>query len=176
MEPKKRIDELMFAFSTDPGSLNSYKGYLISPEPDGANQETYMQEFADYGRKVINGEVGSKGYIMVATDYGYHVMFYSVNFGADYKMDSLKTYLDAKCKDLLADGQTWEQFFADMQKDFDKFEETDNYLYALYSELVSTKITNATNRDYNDVLNEYVYDSDTAVVKYESRYEDLLGK
>jgi len=173
---EKRINELMFAFSTDPGSLNTYKGYLISPEPDGANSETYMQEFADYGRKVVNGEVGKNGYIMVATDYGYHVMFYSVRYDVGVQYANLKAYLDAECKDLLAEGQTWEQFFSEMQKDFDEFEETDNYLYTLYNELVSTKITNATNKDYNAILNEYVYDSETAVVKYESRYEDLLGK
>lgn len=171
---EKRINELMFAFSTDPGSLNTYKGYLISPQPDGANPETYMQEFADYGRKVVNGEVGKNGYIMVATDYGYHVMFYSVKYEVGVQYANLKAYLDAECKDLLAAGQTWEQFFSEMQKDFDEFEETDNYLYALYSELVSTKITNAANKDYNAILNEYVYDSEDAVIKYESRYADLL--
>ena len=171
---EKRINELLFAFSTDPGSLNTYKGYLISPEPDGSNSETYMQEFADYGRKVVNGEVGTNGYVMVATDYGYHVMFYSVKYQVGVQYANLVAYLNAECKELLAAGQEWQDVLSEMQKDFAEYEEKDNYLYALYSELVSTKITNATNKDYNAIINEYVHDSDNAVVKYESRYADLL--
>ncbi|MBE5749277.1 MAG: hypothetical protein E7346_00235 [Clostridiales bacterium] len=171
---KEKINELLFAFSTDPGSLNTYKGYLISPEPDGANAETYMQEFADYGRKVVNGEVGTNGYIMVATDYGYHVMFYSEKYVAGFEYADLETYLNKECADLKGEFADWAAVLKDMQDNWDGYENTDNYLYTLYSSLVSTKISDIINKDYNDMINEYVYGGNSAVVKYEDRYADLL--
>jgi electron transport complex protein RnfG len=171
---KEKINELLFAFSTDPGSLNTYKGYLISPEPDGANAETYMQEFADYGRKVVNGDVGTNGYIMVATDYGYHVMFYSEKYVAGFEYADLETYLNKECADLKGEFADWTAVLKDMQDNWDGYENTDNYLYTLYSSLVSTKISDLINKDYNDTINEYVYGEKSAVVKYEDRYADLL--
>ncbi len=170
----ERINELLFAYSTDGGSLNTYKGYAISPIPDASNTETYMQEFADYGRKVVNGEVGEKGYIMVATDYGYHIMFFSECYEAGSVYSDLTSYLNGECAEYLENGQTWAEYFNEMKAEWKDFEDTENYIYVLLSELVSTKISQTVTKEQNDILNTYVYGENSKVVKYADRYQDLL--
>ena len=90
----KRINELLFAFSTDPGSLNTYKGYLVSPEPEIGGTETYVKEFAKAGRLFLEKNLGDKSYVIVATQYGYHVLFFSQKLGADSNFDTLVKYLN----------------------------------------------------------------------------------
>jgi hypothetical protein len=83
-----KINELLFAFSTDPGSLNTFKGYAVKPIPEGTDPEEYVQEFADGARELL--EMGGTSYIIVATDNGYHIMFFSEVFNADYNFASLE--------------------------------------------------------------------------------------
>lgn len=167
-----KVNELLFAFSTDPGSLNTYKGYLISPTPDGANTETYKDEFAVYGRELL--ELGNNSYIMVATDYGYHIMFYSQKYAKGQAVYAdLDAYYDGECKALF-DGKTLEQYFAEMKADWSKWEETDNFVYALYSEIVAKRIELAVSNDDTEVLNTYVFGENSKVVKYEDRYAEWL--
>ncbi len=174
-EYEERINELLFAFSTDGGSLNTYKGYVISPVPDGSNQETYMQEFADYGRKVVNGEYGEKGYVMVATDYGYHIMFFSEAYSDGVIYDSLDAFLKGECEKFLDGDETWEDYFKDMQDNWTEFEDTTNYLYVLYNKLVSAEINDVVTKYQENLKNTYIYGENSKVVKYESRYADLMG-
>ncbi len=167
-----KVNELLFAFSTDPGSLNTYKGYLISPTPDGANAETYKDEFAVYGRELLN--LGNNSYIAVATDYGYHIMFYSQKYAKGQTVYAdLDAYYNGECKDLFA-GKTLEQYFAEMQSDWAKWEETDNFVYALYSEIVAKRIELAVSNDDAEVINTYVFGENSKVVKYEDRYAEWL--
>lgn len=173
-EYNEKINELLFAFSTDGGSLNTYKGYTISPIPDGSNQEQYMQEFADYGRKVLNGEVGTNGYIMVATDYGYHIMFYSEAYTGGVVYETLDAYLDGECAKYLGDFADWNAYFENMKDNWANFEDTDNYLYILYNQLVSNEISETISKYQVDLLNTYVYGENSKVTKYESRYADLM--
>ena len=63
------IDDILFAFGTDPGSLNNYLGYLYSPKTSAT---TYVKEFADAAKELVAAGVGS--FKFVATDFGYHVM------------------------------------------------------------------------------------------------------
>jgi hypothetical protein len=63
------IDDILFAFGTDPGSLNNYLGYIYSPSTSATK---YVKEFADAAQRLVNAGVGA--YEIVATDYGYHVM------------------------------------------------------------------------------------------------------
>jgi hypothetical protein len=176
-EYNQRINELLFAFSTDGGSMNTYKGYTVSPVPDGSNQEQYMQEFADYGRKVLNGEVGSKGYVMVATDYGYHIMFYSAAYQAGSVYANLEAYLNGECAELLEKSEftDWKAYFEDMQKNWSEFEDTDNYLYFLYNNLVSNELNEALSKHQTELLNKYYYGENSKVVTYPAVYKDLLG-
>ena len=170
---RERINELLFAFSTDSGSLNTYKGYAISPIPDGSNSETYKQEFADYGRELLS--LGKNSYIMVATDYGYHIMFYSECYAGGDVYNNLTSYLNGECAQYLDAGQSWTQYFDQMKADWNDFEDTDNYLYVLLNELVSNKISQKVTKEQNDILNTYVYGEDSKVVKYTDRYADLLN-
>ena len=80
----KRIDEdtlakfrdLIYAYSTDPGSLSENYGYVYSPitsEKVGPIDGKYVPEYAAAARRLVNeGGVGS--YELVATDYGYHIL------------------------------------------------------------------------------------------------------
>ena len=166
-EYEERINELLFAFSTDPGSLNTYKGYVIKPEPDGANKEEYMQEFADAGRDLLkNGS--DKSYIMVATDYGYHVMFYSQVFSNTDANKNLVDYLNT------FEEKEWEDEFDKMMADYADYEYQDSYLYLLTDSVISTKVNNTMTTKQRKILNKYVYSSDSYVVRYESRYADLF--
>ena len=168
----KKVNELLFAFSTDPGSLNTYKGYLISPTPDGANTETYKEEFAVYGRELL--ELGNNSYIVVATDYGYHIMFYSEKYVAGQEISTLDAYYEKECKDLFKE-KTLEEYFAEMKADWSKWEDTNNFIYTLYSELVASRINLAVSNDDTTILNTYVFGKNSKVVKYEDRYAEWLN-
>ena len=62
------VNEILFAYSTDPGSLNAYMGYAVSPY-----QTNFVPEFEYAAQKVIEEGVGS--YAVCATDYGWHIVF-----------------------------------------------------------------------------------------------------
>ena len=63
------MKDLIYAFSTDPGSLSAYKGYMYSPYTSAT---TYVKEFADAAKELI--EKGAGSYTLVITDFGIHVM------------------------------------------------------------------------------------------------------
>lgn len=74
-----KVNELLFAFSTDSGSLNTYKGYVVSYDYDIDYNETFVEEFATAGRYLLDlASAGyTKSYVIVASDYGYHVMIFN---------------------------------------------------------------------------------------------------
>ncbi len=167
-EYSEKINELLFAFSTDSGSLNTYKGYVIEPKPDGADAEKYMQEFADGARELIT--MGGSSYIMVATDYGYHVMFFSEVLDTNYDYKNLTDYLNAEYGD-----KTWTDEYSAMLADWDDYEDTDSYLYLLCDSLSSSAVSNAVSDYQRETLNEYRYKEDSTAVKlYQDRYADLM--
>ncbi|MBQ3115819.1 MAG: hypothetical protein IJC07_02200 [Clostridia bacterium] len=177
----ERVNELLFAYSTDPGSLNSYKGYAISPIPDGSNTEKWQQEFADYGRQLL--KMGDKSYVIVATDYGYHVMFYSEGYEGGAIYGGLTDYLNKECAFLLEGGKTWEDVVSDMQKNWREiadgntsadYEVASTYLYTLYNELVYAELSESYTKDYVGLINKYVYLEDGSVEIFEDRYQDLI--
>ncbi len=167
-EYENKINELLFAFSTDPGSLNTYKGYLIKPVPEGSNAEEYMQEFADGARELIT--MGGSSYIMVATDYGYHVMFFSEVLDANYGFNTLTDYLND-----LYGAKDWVAELTEMLKDWNEYEDAENYLYLLGNSLFSTEANNAVTNYQREVLNKYRYAENGGVTIYEDRYADLLA-
>lgn len=169
-----KINELLFAFSTDDGSLNTYKGYVIKPAVDGSNQEEYVKTFADAGRKLL--EKGENSYIIVASDYGYHVMFYSEVFTEDTTLyTDLVEYLNANFDLDTGKYATWRDYYKDMLENYDTWEDDGNYLYLLFNSLYSNSISNALNAKENEVINNALYDY-KYVTKYEKVYADLLGK
>lgn len=164
-----KMNELMFAFSTDPGSLNSYKGYTISPKPNTGDSETYMKEFAEAGRYVINMTPGS--YVIVATDYGYHVMFYSQILNST-SYATLTEYLNS----LNLGVSDWEAEYAKMVEQGEDYENTDWYLYELMNLCVNADTR--LNEIRQQVITKYEFgklsDGSKCVVKYTKTYQDLL--
>ncbi len=62
------INELQFVYSTDPGCLNTYLGYSISPYTTD-----YVKEFEYAAQQVVKAGVGN--FAVVATDYGWHFIY-----------------------------------------------------------------------------------------------------
>ncbi len=70
------VNELMFAYSTDTGCLNTYMGYAVSPY--GTN---FVKEFEYAAQEAVKGGAGT--YTVCATDYGWHIVYASYVFSAD---------------------------------------------------------------------------------------------
>lgn len=167
-----KINELLFAFSTDSGSLNTYKGYVIKPAVDKSNNEEYVKTFAEAGRALLSE--GGSGFKVVASDYGYHFMFCSEVLSADYGFNSLEDYLISLGVE--KDEETsWQKYLENQIDDFETFSESKTYLYALYSELVSAKISNKATKTKNNIITNYRYQVDGAVEYFKNAISDLIG-
>lgn len=70
------VNEILFAYSTDPGSLNTYMGYAVSPY-----KTNFVPEFEYAAQEVVRRGVGS--YVVCATDYGWHITFCTFKFTQD---------------------------------------------------------------------------------------------
>lgn len=163
-----RINELLFAFSTDDGSLNTYKGYAVSPAPNGTSTETYMAEFAEASRLLFS--MGKSSYIIVATDYGYHFVFFSKVFSLNNAgYDNLTDYLSAEYG-----TKDWASVYSQMIADWDNYEDTDNYLYLLTNRISQNATNRAIETKRTEIINEYIYGSNSKVTKYKDVYADLL--
>ena len=173
VEYKAKIQELLFAFSTDTGSLNNDFGYLIKPPVDGADNETYVKTFADAGRELLS--LGGHSYVMVASDYGYHIMFFSEVYAIDKTIaDTLVEYMNKKF-DLDSEKYAdWEAYHEDMLNNWADWEDTNNFLYILQNSLTSSKINSEMSDMQKATLNTYLYEKDGCVVKYEKAYADLI--
>lgn len=161
-----KINELLFAFSTDPGSLNTYKGYVIKPD----NNE-YVKTFGDAGKALL--EEGGSSYKVVASDYGYHFMFFSEVWTANKEYATLDDYLATL--DIDMQGQeSWEKYIEYQREHWEDFEEENNFLYFLANELISAKLSATSSKSRTVLVNKYRYDTKYTNV-YESRYADLIG-
>lgn len=67
------VNELMFAYSTDTGCLNSYLGYSIASKQESTD---YVKEF-EYAAQEAITEGGPGTYYVVGTDYGWHIIYVS---------------------------------------------------------------------------------------------------
>ena len=66
------VNELLFAYGTDPGAFNSYMGYKVSPQEGSTG---FVKEFEYAAQQVVNEGVGS--YAVCLTDYGWHILYCS---------------------------------------------------------------------------------------------------
>lgn len=169
-EYDQKVNELLFAFSTDPGSLNTYKGYLVSPKPDLGGSETYVEEFAKAGRAYVDGNLKGSSYIVMATDYGYHVMFFSEAVSANANYPTLDAYLDSLGFD--KGNVSWKDYLETLKANWKDFEDQDFYLYNLLT--LYANADNVLSDTRVNLFNQYAYD-ETKVVKYTERYDDLIG-
>lgn len=174
VEYDAKINELLFAFSTDSGSLNTYKGYVIKPD----NSE-YVKTFGDAGKELLQyaaehqGKSGS--YKVVASDYGYHFMFFSEVWTANKEYATLDDYLDTLNIDRGA-AATWQEYFNTQKGKWEDFEEENNFLYFLANEWISVRLSDATTRSRTNIVTEYRYgEHKDSTVIYKDRFSDLLG-
>lgn len=188
-EYEDRINDLLFAFSTDAGSLNTYQGYLISPEAEADETETYVEEFAKAARDLLTMEDGS--YIIVGTDFGYHILFKSVALEADGGYPTLGQYLDSlgvEKKIGETTHTTWEGYYNAMISDLtaylDDNDDNENfYLYLLQqayvSDILNTELANVQSAIVNqyktaDEDGNYTEYNEQYVKIYENRYSEYL--
>ncbi|MBO5927885.1 MAG: hypothetical protein J6Q32_03435 [Clostridia bacterium] len=164
-----KIGELLFAYSTDAGSLNTYKGYVITPNPSESGSETFVEEFAKAGRELL--KMGGNSYMIVATKFGYHVMFYSQALGIDVNYDTLVAYLNAT-NGLNEDITYWQGKYNEILANWDDFDDADNYLYLMQNLYSSTLVENSIKEKEASIVNKYRHDTDYVVI-YESRFADL---
>ena len=158
-----KINELLFAFSTDSGSLNKYKGYVIKPE-----NTDYVKTFGDAGKALL--AEGGSSYKVVASDYGYHFMFFSEVWTVDKGYADLDAYLATLGID------KGEQYFNEQKKDWDKFEEDNSYLYILANELISNKLSDVSSQSSAAIKAKYRYgDMKDCTKIYEDAIADLIG-
>ncbi len=68
------VNELMFAYSTDTGCLNTYFGYAVSPYGT-----QFVKEFEYAAQYVVSQGAGT--YAVCATDYGWHIVYASFVYG-----------------------------------------------------------------------------------------------
>ena len=142
------VNELMFAYSTDTGCLNTYLGYSVSPY-----STNFVKEFEYAAREAIKGGVGT--YVVCATDYGWHIIFASYVYSADGAVYDYVENGENKSGYIPADAAI-EGTFSNLFYESLKADATTAY---------STEIENS-------VLNRY--NNDDSVTLYKSRYQDLL--
>lgn len=70
------VNELMFAYSTDTGCLNSYMGYVVSPY-----KTDFVSEFEYAAQYAVQQGVGT--IVVAPSDYGWHIIYCSYVYDAD---------------------------------------------------------------------------------------------
>ena len=168
-EYQAKINELLFAFSTDDGSLNTYKGYVIAPKPDLDGKETYVEEFAKAGRELL--AMGGNSYVVVSSDYGYHVMFYSEVLSASSNYETLTAYLNHLTGENKTEAEWKDYYENEIVAKWDDAD-TNDFLYVLAN--VYGKVSDKVTEKKNGISDKYLYDT-AKVVKYEKAYADLIA-
>ena len=167
----EKIQELIFAYSTDSGSLNNDRGYLVKPEVDGSNQEQYTETFAIAARDLV--KEGKNGYTIVASDFGYHVIFYSARYDkSDFVSYATLTEYLSSVDPSVTD---WKAFYEEMVEDWHDAD-SDTFLYVLASNLADTKVSNDRSDAVNKLVYKYRYGENKDSVKvFKNVYADLLA-
>lgn len=143
------VNELMFAFSTDPGCLNKYMGYAVA-----ADKTSFVSEFEYAAQYVVRKGVGA--YAVAPSDYGWHIIYCAYTYNDAY------TDIDATTN---RNGEVYSGF----NKDDIKVEGTFSNLFyeSLKAKTTTTKAT--------DVQTQLLQDYKSATTLYKSTYKDLLA-
>ena len=120
------VNEIMFAYSTDPGCLNSYMGYVVSPNGNG-----YVPEFEAAAQWAVSNGVGS--WAVVPTDYGWHIIYCSFAYSEN--------------------GEVYEYNHEDAVGE--KAEEKATFSYLFYNSLKEKMVSNTMNEEQAIVLNQF---------------------
>ena len=141
---RKAFDDLIYAFSTDPGCLGKDFGYLYSPYTSSGK---YVKEFAEAAAAVVSKGVGY--YTIVATEFGYHVILCTKVIEADDVFDANGKLDDAKLNAI-----------------FDAINSEDGYKDIKIDAILSDYITKISNRMVNEYIKKAQY--------FGKAYSDLI--
>lgn len=72
VEMVDKFIDWIFRFNEDSGMFNNTTDYLSTPKVDVGESETFVTEFAEAARAVV--EKGEGAYTLVPSDYGYHLV------------------------------------------------------------------------------------------------------
>lgn len=134
------VNDLMFAYNTDTAGLNTYYGYSVTSADKATS---YVAEFEYAAQQAI--EDGAGTYYVVATDYGWHILYvtYTYTGGLAY-----------------ADGFVYAERNTE-----------GTFSYYFYQSMKSSIISSYASDKQNDILTKL--DNDTTTTIYENRYKDL---
>ena len=134
------VNDLMFAYSADTGCLNTYLGYSIAAE---GYSTSYVEEFQYAAQEAVAAGTGTV--YVVLTDYGWHIIYVSLQLPAE---------------EVYAGG-----FDYNARNDKGTFS---YYFYQALKDEVSSSYTSEMQNRVIDLLN-----NDSNVTIHESRYSDL---
>ena len=141
-----KFKDLVYAYSTDGGSLQDNYGYVYSPK---TSKDTYVKEFATAAKNVVNMGVGS--YELVATRYGYHIILCTKVINPTSNAIDIETFkLQANDKN---NKDTIPYLFKEYQK----------------NSLISDNVSKITETFFKNSLS-------SAVTYYTDNYKDLIGE
>ena len=145
------VNELMFAYSTDTGCLNTYMGYAVAPD-----KTDFVTEFEYAAQQAVLGGVGS--YVVVPSDYGWHIIYCSFAYNKKVTVgegESATEEYDAKIY-----GE-----YLDEEK-----EKEGTFSNLFYESMKTNAATNAATNMQNKVLNDYKQ----SATRHTKAYQDLL--
>lgn len=140
------VNEMMFAYSTDTGCLNTYMGYVVSPYGT-----SFMKEFEAAAQWTIKNGVGS--YAVCPTDYGWHIIYCSFKYTGENNGDVYGGYVAEADMPV---GTNWEGTFSNL----------------FYESLKTSMVNNSANEVQSTILNKY--NNESSVTRYQKAYQDLL--
>ena len=136
------VNELMFAYSTDTAALNTYFGYSVETKEESSG---YVPEFEYAAQKLIK-EDGRGAYCVVATDYGWHIIYVTFTYEG---------------------GLVYEGGFV-----YDDRNDEGTFSYYFYQSMKSSVTSSYTSEKQNELLTAL---EENCVTYYESRYSDLTS-
>ena len=134
----------MFAYTTDTAALNTYYGYSIETQQEATD---YVAEFEYAAQYLINdSNYGTGSYCVVATDYGWHLIYVTLTYDGGLVYENGFVYADRN--------------------------EKGTFSYYFYQSMKSSVISSYTEEKQNDLLNAL---EEVSVTLYEDRYSDLTS-
>ncbi len=147
-ETLKKFRDLIYAYSTDAGSLAENYGYVYSPITSGKVgpfSGKYVEEYAEASKRLIEGGVGS--YEAVVSDYGVHILLCT---SVILPSGEAPVSFDAFNADLLVEG-------------------TLAYMFKEY------KLSLISSTQINSITDSFINQNRAkGVTLYEDRYSDLI--
>ena len=135
------VNELMFAYSTDTGCLNSYMGYVVSPY-----KTDFVSEFEYAAQQAVLGGVGS--YVVAPSDYGWHIIYCSFVYDVD---DGGDVYGGFKANEMEVEG-TFSYLFYESLKSTSASSYTTTVQNQLLNQYNNDKAVTLHTKAYQDLL------------------------